>query len=94
VSDGLFTLIAAPRTRGPARLGLAVSKRCAASAVARNRLKRVIRESFRQHHVQLPAGDYVVMCRPAAAAQPNAVLFASMAGLWKRAGRKLERQRD
>jgi ribonuclease P protein component, eubacterial len=43
-----------------ARLGLAVSRKQARSAVLRNRIKRQAREIFRQRADTLPLGDYVI----------------------------------
>lgn len=43
-----------------ARLGTAISKRAFRKAVQRNRVKRLIRESFRQAAVKLPAIDIVI----------------------------------
>jgi ribonuclease P protein component len=43
-----------------ARLGLIVGKKSVARASARNRIKRVIRERFRQAQDRLPAADLVV----------------------------------
>lgn len=49
---------------GSERLGIVVSKRVVAKAVARNRIKRVIREVFRQTPpVDLSALDLVVRIR-------------------------------
>lgn len=49
------------------RLGITVSRRVG-SSVVRNRVKRRIREWFRTHKDQFPAGkDIVVIARPAAA---------------------------
>jgi ribonuclease P protein component len=50
----------------PARLGLAVSRKVDPHAVGRNRIKRILRDVFRQHREQLAAGDYVVVARVAA----------------------------
>lgn len=51
----------------PARLGLAVSRKVDRKAVGRNRIKRVLREQFRQLRHDLPGGDYVVVARAPAA---------------------------
>lgn len=48
------------------RLGLAVSRRVG-NAVTRGRIKRRIREAFRQSQRELPAMDLVVRVRPHAA---------------------------
>lgn len=44
---------------GAGRLGLAVTKKCG-NAVARNRIKRVLRSFFRLHQDEMPAMDIVV----------------------------------
>jgi ribonuclease P protein component len=49
---------------GDPRLGLAVP-RAVGSAVARNRVKRLLREAWRQLLTEVPAGhDYVLAARP------------------------------
>ncbi|VAW94195.1 Ribonuclease P protein component [hydrothermal vent metagenome] len=49
-----------------ARLGLAVAKKNIKLAVRRNRFKRIVRENFRQHKVQLAGLDIVVLAKHAA----------------------------
>lgn len=93
ISAALFRLHARPAEillsgseRTSARLGISVSKRVAAHAVERNRIKRIARDSFRRCRMQLPPGDYVLLAqRDAAGASPEA-LRAALASLWQRAG--------
>lgn len=88
ISDGCFTLIALPNDRPTSRLGLAVSKRCG-NAVQRNRLKRRLREVFRQSLADLPTGlDFVVQPRADTPLKLD-VLRQSLASLARRAAKKL-----
>jgi ribonuclease P protein component len=83
-SNRAFTVLARNNQRGHARLGLAISKRCASRAVARNRIRRVVRESFRTTRNDLPAVDVVVMCRPVATEMTNKELAAALEANWQR----------
>jgi ribonuclease P protein component len=67
------------------RLGVAVSKKVAASAVVRNRVRRQIKEAFRLHAPRLPAGDYVFVAKPDAARAENRALRAELLSLLDRA---------
>ena len=69
---------------GHARLGLAVSKRVSKRAVERNRIKRLLRESFRRVRNQLPPLDLMVMAREQAAGVPGPELLAELDALWRR----------
>ncbi|MDD9886232.1 MAG: ribonuclease P protein component [Gammaproteobacteria bacterium] len=60
---GVFFIRSRDNQCGMPRLGLAFSVRAAGKAVARNRLKRLVRESFRRHKNHLPGRDYVVGCK-------------------------------
>ena len=61
---------------------MAVGVRAAGNSVNRNRLRRLIRESFRMRRQEMPAVDVLVTARAASAAAPNREVFASLAGLW------------
>lgn len=68
---------------GYPRLGLAIAKRQVRFAVERNRLKRLIRESFRGAKQQLSDLDIVIMARRKARVADNAVVYASLARHWE-----------
>ena len=60
-STGVLLLYMAENKCGYPRLGISVGKGCG-GAVIRNRLKRVLREAFRQSQGQIPPSfDYVLM---------------------------------
>ena len=86
--DKCFTVLARPRAdrpRGePGRLGLAISKKHCRKASARNRIKRVVRESFRLHQARLSGLDIVVLNQPAATLASNRELRASIERHWRR----------
>ena len=94
VSDGFFTVIATTSESGAPRLGLSVAVRTAGGGVARNRIRRIIRESFRLHQHELPAVDLVVSMRPGARTAASAELRASLAALWKRVGEQCATSRS
>ena len=70
---------------GQARLGVTVSKRVDKLAVGRNRIRRQIKEVFRQCRNGLPAGDYVLLAKPEAAKTDNEALRQDLATLFERA---------
>ncbi|MBV8308670.1 MAG: ribonuclease P protein component [Gammaproteobacteria bacterium] len=84
MSDEFFSVTAKANDTGAPRLGMAVAVKAAGGAVARNRLRRLIRESFRLHQRELPAMDLVVSARPAARGASAESLRASLAALWKK----------
>lgn len=83
-SDRYFTVLAAANGLAYSRLGLAISRKVARSAVVRNAIKRGVRESFRHHQAQLSGLDVVVIGRAAVATTDYAQRSASLARHWRR----------
>lgn len=77
-----MTLLATPNRLQHPRLGLAISRKVAPTAVARNRIKRVTRESFRHWQSQLAALDIVVLGRRGVALQSTQNLRTALDTLW------------
>ncbi len=84
-SDVLFTVLARSNSQGYPRLGLAIGRKRIRRAVDRNRIKRLIRESFRHHREQLRGLDVVVMARCNGQVE-NERIFCSLDKHWKQLG--------
>ena len=73
---------------------MAIGKKNCRLSTGRNRLKRIIRESFRQHREALGGVDIVVMNQAAAARANNETLFDSLETHWTRCrSRRTDRAR-
>jgi len=81
-SDRFFTVLYCRNDLGYPRLGLAIAKKRVRRAVARNRLKRIIRASFRHAKNQLLGVDIVIMARDQAEPATNGDLFTSLDKHW------------
>ena len=86
--DQLFSVYAARRPTGGARLGITVSRRVSTKAVRRNRLKRRVRESFRYHKQPLAGLDLVVIARQEANDTERLQVDRSLFGHWIRVREK------
>ena len=82
--DQYLTLLCRSNDLSLARLGLAIAKRNIKTAVARNRIKRLIRETFRRHQTILEGLDIVVLAKPEAARATNEELIKALNHLWQR----------
>ena len=83
-ADGMLTVLARKNDLDYARLGLAIARKAAGTAAQRNRLKRLIRESFRRRQHELPTVDCIVMAKPNATGSGNRELMASLERHWRR----------
>ena len=89
-ADRLFTVLYRDSGRSTARIGFALAKKRIPAAVARNRVRRIARESFRHHRDTLGGLDIIILGQPAAAKAGNSELFASLTQHW----RKLQNRQD
>jgi len=82
-----FTIIARDNSVSHPRLGLAVPKKQIKTAPARNRFKRLARESFRLRQHKLPNKDFVVIAKKSAQDLSNEDMFKLFEKLWRRLSR-------
>ncbi len=78
-----MTVLAVPNKLDTPRLGLAISRKVAPGAVARNRIKRLVRESFRHNRERICPLDIVVLGRSGIGRQDNATLDTALETLWR-----------
>ena len=83
MTDAYFSLSVLANGQAHARLGLAIATRTCGTAVARNYLKRLTRESFRLNQHLLPSVDVTVAAREAARQAPASALRASLEKHWQ-----------
>lgn len=84
IDDRFFGLRVMPNGLAHPRIGLAVAVKTAGTGAERNRLRRIVRESFRLAQHTLPAVDIVVGAKNPTREAPSANLRASLATLWQR----------
>ena len=73
------------------RLGLVIAKKHIRFAVDRNRMKRLIRETFRAKQQQLVGIDVIVLARKGMNDVPNASLIEQLNGQWQRLIRRVQK---
>ena len=83
-ADSNFLVLVKKNGLGFARLGMAISKKTVKSAVARNKVKRLVRESFRLNRNSLKGLDLVVLARKNITYKDNCIIGKSLLTHWKR----------
>ena len=83
IADAFFSLSVLANHEAHPRLGLSIATSVFGTAVARNRIKRITRESFRLNQHSLPPVDVTVSARAAAGKAPLHDLRASLDNHWK-----------
>jgi len=90
-SDACFKVLARKNKGENSRLGMAVSRQVDKHAVGRNRIKRIVRESFRRRYATSGVCiDIVVLPRRDTATMCNEKLFDSLECHWMRLENQFE----
>lgn len=84
-----FLLLARRNQLNVPRLGLVIAKKHIRLAVDRNRMKRLIRETFRVKQQQLIGIDVIVLARKGMNDVANTALIEQLNGQWQRLIRKV-----
>lgn len=78
-----FVILYRNNNQDHARLGMALSKKMIAKACDRNRIKRLIRESFRNNK-QLPSIDIVLLAKVKFSTIENSTLTNVLSKTWEK----------
>lgn len=93
VSCNNFTVLARKNDLTHPRLGLAIAKKVISKSHLRNKVKRLIRESFRLNQHNIGNLDIVVLVRPGIIKtlekKDNSLIFNSLNKLWHRQCKKM-----
>ena len=79
-----FTILITKNLDNQNRLGLAIAKKRVKLAVQRNRIKRLVRESFRLSQHDLPAIDMVVMVKSGIDNLENDTINKQLEKIWRK----------
>ncbi|HQQ64343.1 MAG TPA: ribonuclease P protein component [Pseudomonadales bacterium] len=92
ISHRSLLLLAIPGAGAHSRLGLVVAKKNAKLAVQRNRLKRLLRESFRHHQHELQGVDIVALVKPGLWQMSNVEINAVIDQQWQRLLKSMQKE--
>lgn len=84
VSDKHLLILACPNELDHSRIGFVISKKNIRLAVNRNRVRRIIRESFRLNQHTLPNVDIVILARHGLGDIENSDVHALISRSWSR----------
>lgn len=85
--DQFFQMLVAPNGLPHARLGLVVGKKTNKRAVARNYIKRLVRDTFRLNAIELTGLDVVIRSRRSFGRDESLAARTALLGLFGRAQR-------
>ncbi|WP_261842973.1 ribonuclease P protein component [Aliamphritea ceti] len=84
ISDQHLLILACPNELDHSRVGFVFSKKNIRLAVNRNRVRRIIRESFRLEQQQLPNVDIVILARKGLGDMENEQVHKLIKRSWSR----------
>jgi len=87
-----LTLLARYNAIDNARLGITVAKKRVKNASDRNRIKRIIRESFRLKRHSLPNIDIIVIAKHGIGSLTNQELHKQLEKLWNKLNKRCREQ--
>jgi len=90
-SNAHFVLLANTNLNGSPRIGFVIGKKNIRKAVHRNRIRRVIRESFRLNRAKIPALDIIVLVRKGADQFDNQHIANQLDYLWRKLRQRAEK---
>ena len=93
-STQLLTALCKKNSSNNARLGVIISKKNYRLAVQRNRIKRLIRESFRHDRDKMDGLDIVVLVRKGFQDVDNRTVTEQLTKLWKRLQRNVQKSQN
>jgi ribonuclease P protein component len=93
ISSKEVLILARTNRHADPRLGLVIAKKHVRQANQRNRVKRIVRESFR-HQLNLGGWDVIVLARGGIAQFDNPTLRIQLDQLWQQFVRKATKLRD
>lgn len=94
VADPSILILARPNQLGHARIGFVISKKNVRQAVKRNRVRRIMRESFRLNQQAVPAVDMIILARPGLGELSSAQLHRLANKCWTRLIKRARQQQQ
>ena len=79
-----FTLLVTPNTENKNRIGFAIAKKRVKLAVQRNRIKRLVRESYRLNQHEIPHLDIVIMAKTGIESLENNDIHMQIEKIWQK----------
>lgn len=86
----IFLLATPSNTSNTARVGFIISRKNVRRAVARNRIKRIVREEFRHLPTDYPAYDIIVMARKGADQLEPKILHDTVSYLFNKLNKRIK----